>query len=191
MNILVISQSSIVIELLKLIFKDESINSEHIKSVDSASSDSYDIIFVDDSIYDLDEEIEDIKDNISYKKLVLIGSSDIDNEFDIVVKKPFLPKDIEEILDDIDEIEDSSDAGTNVLDINEIEKIKELMNMDDEDDIEDIIDRLNRREDIKLKGKDAKEFLYECRGLTKKELKKLLKGAKIKINIKFKKSIYE
>ncbi len=48
------------------------------------------------------------------------------------------------------------------------------------------IDKLEQKESLKLKGKDAKEFLYDCRGLTKKELKKLLKGAKITIKIDYK-----
>jgi hypothetical protein len=186
MNILVISYSSIVIELLKLVFKDSNIKSEHTKSAKSAQSDSYDIIFIDDSSPDLKEQIIDIQDNFSFTKLILIGSCDCEELVDSSVKKPFLPKDIKDIIDSTQE---ELKQKSNVLNLEEIAKIKELMAQEDisqEGDTQSPIDALVEQENLKLKGKDAKEFLYECRGLTKKELKKLLKGAKVSVKIEYK-----
>jgi len=188
MNILVISYSSIVIELLNLVFKDEYIKSEYVKSVNSAKNDSYDVIFIDDSTPNLEEEIDNIKDNFGYSKLILIGNSNSENIVDIVIKKPFLPKDIKEILRGI-KMHLNSIKESNVLNIDEIEKIKELMSLAEEE--LSAVGRLEKKESLKLKGKEAKEFLYECRGLTKKELKKLLKGAKISIKVDFKRDNHE
>ncbi len=187
MNILVISYSTIVMELLNLVFKDDNIISEHSKSTDSAKDDSYDIIFIDDSTPNIKDEIRNIKDNFSFTKLILIGNSIDKDLVDIVIKKPFLPKDIKEILDDIKkELNSNSTAKkTNVLNFEEIAKIKELMALEPEDELT-AIDKLEQKESLKLKGKSAKKFLYDCRGLTKKELKKLLKGAKISIKIDYK-----
>ncbi len=197
MNILVVSYSSTVAELLKLVFKGGKIESENIRNSDSAKYDSYDVIFIDDSVPNLQEEIEVIKDNFSYKKIILLGSSkSSENLVDIVVKKPFLPKDIDSVLKSIED-ELSSKSESAVLNIEEIEKIKALMNLDsetqeeEEEDYIDLIDRINRRESLKIKGKEAREFLYDCRGLTKKELKKLLKSAKVTIKIEFKRDRYE
>jgi len=186
MNILVISYSSIVMELLRLIFKDDNIESEHSKSTDNTKYDSYDIIFIDDSTLNLKENIEDIKSNFSYKKLVLIGKIDNEDLVDSIVKKPFLPQDIKDILSDIENESNTKSAiKTNILDPNEILRIKELMALDDSND-ENTIFLLEQKRDVTLKNKSAKEFLYECRGLTKKELKKLLKDAKISIKIRYK-----
>lgn len=195
MNILVISYSSVVIELLKLVFKDDNIKSEHIKSTDNAQSESYDIVFIDDSTPNLKEQIEDLRDNFSYAKLILIGNCSSEELVDIVVKKPFLPKDIKEIIKDVKfNLQNRiSKKETNVLNLEEIAKIKELMALDDIKKSKEIttIDKLEEKTNLKLKGKDAKEFLYECRGLTKKELKKLLKGAKISIKINYKRDSNE
>jgi len=189
MNILVISYSTIVMELLNLVFKDDNITSEHSKSTDNTQDDSYDIIFIDDSTPNLKDEINNIKENFSYFKLILIGNSANEKAVDIVIKKPFLPKDIKDILESIKkELNKKEIKKTNVLNFEEIAKIKELMELELNENNRELstIDRLEQKESLKLKGKDAKEFLYECRGLTKKELKKLLKGAKISIKIDYK-----
>ena len=189
MNILVISYSTIVMELLKLVFKDDNIISEHSKSTDNTQDDSYDIIFIDDSTLNLKDEIKNIKENFNYSKLILIGDSIDEDAVDIIIKKPFLPQDIKEILESIKkELNSKEVRKTNILNFEEIVKIKELMALDLNESSTKLttIDRLERKEDIKLKGKNAKEFLYECRGLTKKELKKLLKGAKVSIKIDYK-----
>ena len=188
MNILVASYSSIVIELLKLVFKDIDVNVEYTKSLDGASLKYYDVIFIDDSISTLKETIENIKKTFKYSKLILLGDIDSKEEVDIIINKPFLPQDIKETLKEIKK-ELKSFIATNVLDPQEIEKIKELMSSEDIiENTQDTVTLLSQREGVKLKGKDAKEFLYECRGLTKKELKRLLKGSKISIKISFKKS---
>jgi len=192
MNILVVSYSTIVIELLKLVFKENSIKNEHIKSVNNAKSDSFSVIFIDDSTINLKEQLEDIINNFSYSKLVFIGNADknIENMVDIVVKKPFLPKDIKEIIDDIDF--NKENVRTSVLDAQEIAKIKELMNLDDEIlNNNNIFDNLRDKKDIILKRKEAKDFLLDCTKQSKKELKKMLKGAKISVKIKFKRDSYE
>ena len=186
MNILVISYSSIVIELLKLVFKDNNIKSEYTKSTDNAQNDSYDIIFIDDSTPNLIEQIEKIKENFDYFKLILIGKLDNKNLVDIIITKPFLPKDIKDIVDGIKKEKKKANTKTHILDFEEITKIKELMALDDDKKELSTLDKLEQKKSLKLKGKDAREFLYECRGLTKKELKRLLKGAKISIKINFK-----
>ena len=194
MNILVVSYSTIVLELLKMVFKSESIKSEHVKSLKDSKDESYNIIFIDDSTPNLTQEIEEIIDNYSYNKLILIGSNKEAEELvDIVINKPFLPKDIKDIIEsiDIEELETPKTKETKVLDPTEIERIKALMSLEEE--LEESLslestffELLEDKESLNLKKKGAKEFLYECTNLTPKELKKLLKGAKVSIKIKFK-----
>ncbi len=192
MNILIVSNSLVVEELLKLVLKSKDYNLEFQKDVEDADISSYDIVFIDDSAQDLTSQIEFAQDGL-HSKVALIASTNSDVEANYIITKPFLPQDIETILDNIESSKLSTKV-TNILDPEEIAKIKELMQMDDEeleaeDSQEDIknIDLLKDKKSIKLKKKDAKELLLELNNIDEKELKKLLKGAKVSIKIAYKK----
>ena len=192
MNILIVSNSLVVEELLKLVLKSKDYNLEFQKDVEDADISSYDIVFIDDSAQDLTSQIEFAQDGL-HSKVALIASTNSDVEANYIITKPFLPQDIETILDNIESSKLSTKV-TNILDPEEIAKIKELMQMDDEeleaeDSQEDIknIDLLKDKQSIKLKKKDAKELLLELNNIDEKELKKLLKGAKVSIKIAYKK----
>ena len=190
MNILIVSNSLVVEELLKLVLKDKDYNLEYQKDVEDADRNSYDIIFIDDSAQDLASQIEFAQDGLK-SQVALITSVDSDIKADHLIIKPFLPQDIETILDNL-ESRELSVVGTNILDPEEIAKIKELMQMDDEvqDTKEENLDNivlLKDKKSLKLKKKEAKKLLLELCKLDKKELKKLLKGAKVSIKIAYKK----
>jgi len=147
---------------------------------------------IDNAIEDLIEQLDFIKERLD-SKIVLLGSSDsaVDELVDRVVQKPFLPTDIEELLDSIEPTKEPQ-IKTNVLDPDEIARIKALMALDEEESKEpldelDYIERLEEKESLKLKKKKAKELIYELAKLSKKEIKNLLKGAKVSIKIEYKK----
>ena len=191
MNALVISDSLVVLELLKLVLNKKDINAEFVNSAKNADDINYDIIFIDDSNANVLEEINFIKSNFNYKNIVLLGNNDssLVSLVDISIKKPFLPADIEKIIDNLEEVET---IKTNILDPNEIAKLKALM---DDNIIEkngnkdkkelNLVDELKSKNSLKLKNKKAKKFIKELCKLKKSELKKLLKDAKIKIKVEF------
>ncbi len=185
MNIIVISRSAVVKELLKLTLNKENLSTQYTDSSKNIGNSSYDFIFLDDSVINLDMELEYINSNLSKGKLIFIGNNkQILSKVDKAVKKPFLPRDIESI---IKEAPKKKEIKTNILDPQEIAKIKELMECDISDSMElNYIDLLEDRQDLNLKKKDAKELLYDLSTLSKKEIKKLLKGAKVSIKINFK-----
>ncbi len=186
MNILVLSYSTVVKELLKMVFKD--ITTCEASSLDEVDGDSYSAIFIDDSLSDLDEVVDEIINNFSYTKLVLIGSdSNLEDRVDISIQKPFLPNELKDILTDIEESSKNS-KETNILNKIEIDRIKELMSLDEVRNSSSFVDLLERKESLNLKSKGAKEMLFELSTLDQKELKNLLKGAKVSIKIKFKSS---
>jgi len=124
-------------------------------------------------------------------ELVLISSKK-DNEIeniDKILRKPFLPNDIKEILNSCRN-EEQKKIKTNILDPEEIAKIKELMGIEEtSESIEyekSYILMLEDKATLKVKNKKAKKLLYELSSLGKKELKKLLKDANITIKIKYK-----
>ena len=109
--------------------------------------------------------------------------------------------DEEDELEDIDEDEElnielnslikrRNEDKTNILDPNEIERIKALMALEaDEEEIlgdtTSFVDKMRAKESLKLKSKHSKQLLKELAILNKKELKKLLKGAKIRIKVEY------
>jgi len=190
MNVLVLSYSNVVIELLKLVFKEKNIKSENVKSIHDTSSNSYDLIFIDDSIPKYELQIQELVDNFSYSNLIFIGNlnNKLQNLVDFTIKKPFLPKDINEIINNTKIDTNNKKIKTKILDAQEINKIKALMQIEEIDNNEDIFKKLENKEDIALKKKEAKEFLIECSNISPKKLKKLLKGAKVSIKIKYKSS---
>ena len=188
MEILVISNSLVIQELFKLVLKNKNAKVQYAQKAQDANSINYDIVFIDDYIPNLKEQIDFIKTHLRAKNITLLGGDDLElaSLVDIVLKKPFLPSDIEEILQKFD----NKELSTHILDPNEIAKIRALMDIDEDKKQEDLsyIERLENKEPLKLKKKAAKEFLLEILDLDKKELKSLLKGAKVSIKIKFKDS---
>ena len=186
MNILIISNSIVVEELLKLVLKNKDYNLEYQKDVEDADRDYYDAVFIDESSQDLNSQIEYAQEGLQ-SQVVLIASKDTDTNADYVVVKPFLPEDIELVIDNLKD-KTIERKETNILDPEEIAKIKELMQLDEFEDELENIECLRDKKSLKVKKKEAKELLLELCKLDKKELKKLLKGAKVSIKIEYKKS---
>ena len=197
MKFLVITHSKILNDFFKLVISSDT---EFVKSAKDAKSNNYVAIFIDD-IVNVKEELDYIQNNLTYHYLILIGSGDKE-DFDFILNKPFLPKDLEnlikslEMVKDIDIIENieelanelttpsSTQIKTNILDPVEVAKIKELIMQDEEST--NYLELVKKRESIKLKNKKAKKFLKDFCKLPLKERKAILKKAKVLIKIDFK-----
>jgi len=202
MNILVISNSVIVKELIRLTTKECHYNIEYQNSAKDAQDLNYCLVFIDDSLQDFDSQLEFIKSKLA-KSTVLLSNNKIEpNRYvDYTINKPFLPNDIKDILDKYEKSKKKEESNkkieTSILNPEEIAKIKTLMEMELNEDINEIEDdksyilMLEEKESLKLKSKKAKKLLYELGSLGKKEFKKLLKGAKVSIKIEYKKSSNE
>jgi len=153
MNILLINENPVVSRLLALCTREEHMLLEEVAGVDTIRHGKYDVVFVDEGSYRA--EVLTLSDMLSIGKKVLLSNADVEiNDFDMSIKKPFLPSQIIEILANIEEIDDVLEveeiqemqelddseeleeeitfAGTQILDADELEKIKALLDMDDE-----------------------------------------------------------
>ena len=183
-KISIISNSLIVNELLKIIFKKRRESLSFMKESDIETLFNT-IVIIDDSIIDLETAIENLK--LQNNRVILLGESKspVDQ-----VEKPFLPQDIEALLEEIQE-DSKSEIKTNILDPDEIAHIKALMDLENDEDREEErnpLEKLEERESFKTKGKEAKEFLLTLTELDPKVLKKALKKSKVSIKISFKES---
>ena len=170
MNILLINDNPVVSRLLVLCTREEHIALEEVGSLDSIKREHYDVVFVDEGSYE--GEVLNLLTSLNIDKKILLSNADIEiSDFDMTIKKPFLPSQIIEILESVqvnDEVADeektrvsifplSSDSenihasidedvmsDTQVLDSSELEKIKSLLEMDEEIEVD--IDELSEEE---------------------------------------------
>jgi len=131
MNILLINNNPVVSRLFDLCTREEHRILEEVSSVKTIQHGSYDVVFVDEGVYE--REIVNLSDILAIGKKVLLSNTDVDiNDFDMTIKKPFLPSQIMEVLENIEETDEIKLSDTQVLDAKELEKIKALLNMDEE-----------------------------------------------------------
>jgi uncharacterized membrane protein len=156
MNILLINDNPVVSRLLALCTRDADMVLEEVQGLDTIQHASYDVVFVDEGSYK--DEVMNLSEILQIGKKVLLSNVDVAiNDFDLTIKKPFLPSQIIEVLEsmeiDTDEnervekevpsifplsseaeeiVEEINVVNTQVLDETELEKIKGLLEMDDE-----------------------------------------------------------
>ena len=102
MKLLLINQNPVVSRMMKMSVPKAGFEIEECGSVYDLPKGSYDVIIIDDEMYD-DNFLKAIQENISYKKLGLLTSSKESEKdtFDFLIPKPFLPTDLVEILRDV------------------------------------------------------------------------------------------
>ncbi|PHS34155.1 MAG: hypothetical protein COA92_03770 [Sulfurovum sp.] len=148
MNILLINDNPVVSRLLVLCTRGEHIQLEEVQTIEHIARKSYDVVFIDEALYL--GKVQNLNAILAIQKKILLSKEDIEiSDFDMTIKKPFLPSQIIKVLENINEqykeetdileveneevVELTSSSNTNVLDSNEIEKIKELLNMDEDE----------------------------------------------------------
>ncbi len=150
MNILLINENPVVSRLLALCTRDDGRVLEEVELIDNLACSSYDIVFVDEGSYK--GNVLKLNTRLSMGKKILLSNTDVEiSDFDLTIKKPFLPSQIIEVLEnfkdvgiadtfpehqniDLDENEfeiPEYEAKNEVLDSREVEKIKALLDMDE------------------------------------------------------------
>lgn len=183
MNILLINENPVVSRLLVLCARDGHITLEEVESIGEIKHEYYDVVFIDEGSYE--GEVLSLSDNVSIGKKILLSNADVEiSDFDMTIKKPFLPSQIIEVLESIEVNDETADkkknrvsifplsadsqkkvadadedllSDTQVLDSDELEKIKSLLEMDDE--IEMTHEELSEEEIQKRKVEAIKEQL--------------------------------
>ncbi len=99
LSILLINDNKIVSRLLQLSSKKSGFDIEE-SGVFAPQKDSYNLIFVDSDKYS-DDLLNKIKENLTYDKLVFIGTAQVKKPdgFELVLEKPFLPTDFTSLVE--------------------------------------------------------------------------------------------
>ena len=112
MNILLINTNPVVSRLISLCMRDDAISLEEVEQVTEVTGSTYDIVFVDDAAYN-DKVAAFSAWVANIGKLVFLSSRDtgeeIGGKFDLVIKKPFLPSQIQEVIEQVRVEKEQSD----------------------------------------------------------------------------------
>ena len=98
MNILLINKSIVVSRLVAICARDIEVSVDEIDNISNLQKDNYDIIIVDEQVQS--NELESSINQMMYKSKIILYS-DLKNDFynyDIKIKKPFLPQKLTDIL---------------------------------------------------------------------------------------------
>ena len=133
--ILLINDNKIVSRLLQLSSKKSGFDMEE-SGIFSPQKESYNLIFIDSDKYN-PELVDKIKTNLTYDKLVFIGTNQVKKpaEFELLLEKPFLPADFTSLIESnfITESKESKDDNNlEDSDDKEFEFNEELHSFDDE-----------------------------------------------------------
>ena len=103
MNILLLNTNPVVSRLVALCMRDDTITFREVSDISDAGDTTYDIIFVDDASYN--NETAAFLDTLNTGKIVFFSRRDSGEEvggsFDRVIKKPFLPSQIQAVIDEV------------------------------------------------------------------------------------------
>ena len=113
MKILLININPVVSRLLALCTRDEHIGLDEVVSADAVDKTSYDIVFVDEASYVND--VQDLLSALEVRKKVFISyAGEGMRGFDVTIKKPFLPSQIINIIENIT-VNDSDEKEEEVV----------------------------------------------------------------------------
>ena len=159
MRILLLNTNPVVSRLITLCLKDRHVELYEFSSLEKIEDKAYDLAFIDDASFG--RITADMLQSFRIEKLVLLTThpEERDNTIDIVIKKPFLPSKIIEVVEALsftepselsadepphifplsaaeeipEEIQEEETADSHpVLDIDEIARIKSLLEMEEE-----------------------------------------------------------
>ena len=191
MKILLLTRNHVVREFIELVADRMGAVLDVRDSVAQIEDVGYDYLFVDDRGVFLQESMALVEGLDTYQNIVLYNETDpLHEKFDLQIKKPFLPSDIQAILEQTPEPKEH-DAEDQILNLQDIDEIKSLLEDEGleivaEEDLVDEIDTENAYGIMETEPSKVEEKLLQA--ITKmepKKIRKLLKGAEITLSIRF------
>ena len=136
MKILLINTNPVVSRLLALCTRDAQMELDEVRSLEAVRETRYDVVFVDDASYEA-MKASSFHTLGARKKVLLSFLAELPKGFDEVIKKPFLPSQILQVLAGVDMTKDEDDSletfSTKVLNLDEITRIKGLLETQEEE----------------------------------------------------------
>jgi len=190
MKILLLTRNHVVREFVELVADRVEAELVVYDAVEEIVDAGYDFLFVDDRGELLEQSVMLIDNLDTGKNIVLYNKTkEIHDLFDIQVKKPFLPSDIQMILEELptSKVHLEEDQILNIRDIDEIKSLLEDEGLEIVSE-EDLADEITAESELQIVGSQISQeekLLEAIIQMEPKKIRKLLKGAEVTINIRF------
>jgi hypothetical protein len=190
MKILLLTRNHVVREFVELVADRVDAELVLYDTVEGIVDVGYDFLFVDDRGELLEQSKALIERLETRKNIVLYNQAKaIHDLFDIQVKKPFLPSDIQMILEAPPETEVhlEEDQILNIRDIDEIKSLLEDEGLEivSEEDLADEITAESGIQIVESQISQEDKLIEAIMQMEPKRIRKLLKGAEVTIKIRF------
>jgi len=193
MKILLLTRNHVVREFIELVADRVGAVLEVRENAEDLSDQEIDFLFVDDRGELLEQSLP-LLDSLEHAEHVVLYNElkEAHSLFDRQIKKPFLPSDIQEILEDTTPSV-AHLAEDQILNIQDIEEIKTLLEDEGMEIVseEDLVDEIDTTEEEKLVEREEEavdsevKLLEAILEMEPKKIRKLLRGAEVQISIKF------
>ncbi|MBD3824508.1 MAG: DNA topoisomerase IV, partial [Epsilonproteobacteria bacterium] len=140
MKILLINDNPVVNKLVTLSSQKTSDELEIVKSLDEVMDDSFDLVVVDDTLFDA-SLMDGLKERVKFSKSLYICSKDAEAQkgFTQTLRKPFLPTDLVELFIQMGkDIQKSVVSAPKNEEFSEIEDLGDLEDLDDGDELSEL-----------------------------------------------------
>ena len=225
MNVLLLSQNHTIQEMFSLALQDmDQVQLDIISELEAAEGSKYTLTFVDNTLPHYQESVARVREMGAVEVWLLGRASDPrDEQVDGQVDKPFLPIEIQEIIQqcmtisssNTAEAEDGGEqrpvtneenmthkkkkkkkkrvkkhtykAETEVLNLDEIEIIKALLEEDGLEIVheEELAEKVLQEREASAEGDQQAALVEALRAMRPRKIRKLLKGATVRIEITF------
>jgi hypothetical protein len=190
MKILLLTRNHVVREFVELVADRVDAELVLYDTVEGIVDVGYDFLFVDDRGELLEQSKALIERLETRKNIVLYNQAkEIHDLFDIQVKKPFLPSDIQMILEAPPEtkVHLEEDQILNIRDIDEIKSLLEDEGLEivSEEDLADEITAESGIQIVESQISQENKLIEAIMQMEPKRIRKLLKGAEVTIKIRF------
>lgn len=185
MKILLITHNRVVKEFIELATDKINASLTVTEDIASVEDSSFDFVFVDDRIGSKESLGTIIKIFEKSVSVILFSQAkELHDEFDIKIKKPFLPSDIQNILEQQSDDKSYSPAEQ-ILNLEDIQEIKNLLDSESEHEMLEEEEILSDTPELDIAKLSQDKILELLLSMEPKKIRKLLKGAELNIQIKF------
>ncbi|OHE09686.1 MAG: hypothetical protein A2513_10215 [Sulfurimonas sp. RIFOXYD12_FULL_33_39] len=150
MKILLLNNNPVVNKLVTLSAQKTSNDLTAVESLDAVESKNYDLLIIDDALYD-EGVMQELKDKTGFNKSLYICSKDakVVDSFTKIIKKPFLPTDLVELFISFGKGANINSSNIDKIDVfnDENDEDDNFVNIDDFSELDNIIDDALESED--------------------------------------------
>ncbi len=190
MKVLLLTRNHVVREFIELVTGRIAADLEVREDANGVEDEAYDFLFVDDRGSLLEESIVLLERLKTHQNIVLYNEKNtLHALFGQKIKKPFLPSDIQSILE-ASPAEKNLPSEEQILNIQDIEEIRGLLESEGMEIVseEELVDEIEMEHGISETEREVRmdeELLMALRNMEPKKIRKLLKGAEVTLTIRF------